>query len=62
MIRGFNKKFLREKGLDPRQEKTITDALLLGKLRTTAVIELKDDSVSFILFSLIFGLNLILNL
>ena len=47
MIRGFNKKYLREKGLDPRDKKIVKKALLHGKLRTTAIIELKDDSVSF---------------
>ena len=61
MITGFNKQFLRENGLDPIGQKTVMKAFLAGKLRTTSVIELKDDSVSLILFTLIFKLSLILN-
>ena len=52
MVKTFCKRFLKEKQLDPTSQDTVIDAIFKEKLRTKAIIELKEDEQVSLLFYL----------
>jgi hypothetical protein len=52
MVKTVCKRFLKEKQLDPTSQDTVIDAIFKEKLRTKAIIELKEDEQVSLLFYL----------